>query len=607
MLSGLFLGSALAEDPVQFVDENLRTGVEEELWISDPTPTDMLGLTYLNVDSQGIGSLSGLEHALNLETLIIRWNHITDLSPLSGLTNLQELDAHNNGFSDLSPLAGLVNLRRLVLRINDISSISSLSGMVQLEELHLEWNSVSDISALSGLTLLQYVNLRNNHVVDVSPLVGLSSLTYVDLTGNPLSDESIAIYIPQIKALNPRVSLQYDETVARHTLELSSSPGGSVTSPGTGRFIYESGVPVRIEAKAGPRFRFAGWSGSWSSPDNPTVVTMDKSYRIRANFVSLLDTIHVDDDGPGDPLPCDSTGSDPAEDGTTEHPFDAIQEAIEIADEGATILVDAGTYPESIDFLGKSIEIRGGAAEDPSEMTWPVLQGVPGKPVVSFTGGHDAEGLLRGFVVTAGRSQLAGGINCSQSRPTIANCLIVGNRASDPNGAAVYCTDSNAVLVNCTIADNASGTQGAALAAMNSHVTVVNSILWANTPRQIVAGGTGEVFADHSLIAGGSAGLGNIDADPLFAAAGCWVNAGDPTLTAAPDDPDALWITGDYHLRSQAGRWDADTGSWMADAATSPAIDAGDPGYPVNAEPLPNGAIINLGAYGGTIHASRSP
>ncbi|HCO94134.1 MAG TPA: hypothetical protein DIU00_09315 [Phycisphaerales bacterium] len=40
---------------------------------------------------------------------------------------------------------------------------------------------------------------------------------------------------------------------------------------------------------------------------------------------------------------------------------------------------------------------------------------------------------------------------------------------------------------------------------------------------------------------------------------------------------------------------------------TCPCIDAGDPNSPVAFEPFPNGGIINIGAYGGTLEASKSP
>ena len=42
LLFCLLIGSAQAEDPVYFPDANLKAIVEEALWISDPTPSDML-------------------------------------------------------------------------------------------------------------------------------------------------------------------------------------------------------------------------------------------------------------------------------------------------------------------------------------------------------------------------------------------------------------------------------------------------------------------------------------------------------------------------------------------------------------------------------------
>jgi len=106
--------------------------------------------------------------------------------------------------------------------------------------------------------------------------------------------------------------------------------------------------------------------------------------------------------------------------------------------------------------------------------------------------------------------------------------------------------------------------------------------------------------------AGGWLGQGNIKADPLFAGRGRWVDGKDPNLTVRADDPGAVWVMGDYHLQSQAGRWDPRLCSWQQDLTTSPCIDAGDPATPVGREPTPNGGIVNLGVYGGTVEASRS-
>ena len=62
----------------------------------------------------------------------------------------------------------------------------------------------------------------------------------------------------------------------------------------------------------------------------------------------------------------------------------------------------------------------------------------------------------------------------------------------------------------------------------------------------------------------------------------------------------------DYHLKSQAGRWDPNSQIWIQDGVTSSCIDAGDPMSPIGFEPFPNGGIINMGAYGGTTEASKS-
>jgi len=95
--------------------------------------------------------------------------------------------------------------------------------------------------------------------------------------------------------------------------------------------------------------------------------------------------------------------------------------------------------------------------------------------------------------------------------------------------------------------------------------------------------------------------VANIDADPLFVDPGYW----DPNGTA--DDPnDDFFVEGDYHLKSQAGRWDPNSDSWVRDDVTSPCIDAGDPNSPIGDEPFPNGGVVNMGAYGGTTEASKS-
>ena len=78
----------------------------------------------------------------------------------------------------------------------------------------------------------------------------------------------------------------------------------------------------------------------------------------------------------------------------------------------------------------------------------------------------------------------------------------------------------------------------------------------------------------------------------MFAVAGYW-------------DGD-VWVEGDYHLKSAAGRWDAGAQAWVYDDVTSPCVDAGDPVSDWRGEFWPHGGRINMGAYGGTRWASMS-
>ena len=70
--------------------------------------------------------------------------------------------------------------------------------------------------------------------------------------------------------------------------------------------------------------------------------------------------LYVDDDAPNDPGHGDPTVSDPVEDGSADHPFDAIQEALDAASDGDTIIVRDGTYTgagnRDIDFGGKAVQ-----------------------------------------------------------------------------------------------------------------------------------------------------------------------------------------------------------------------------------------------------------
>ena len=256
-----------------------------------------------------------------------------------------------------------------------------------------------------------------------------------------------------------------------------------------------------------------------------------------------------------------------------------------------------------------------------------------------YTGTDDPMDFIGGAILCCEDTDASAG-SSTPSSPKIDHCLIAHNYCE--GGGAICCTDeSQAVVSNCTIMDNVADSYGGAIfifsyypasprivnniiaynngyygggiysgatpTIINNTIvhnrglgmyldwtgypyytsdtsTVLNNIIWEN-----------EIYADSSIVGeydirfndiqGGWKGEGNIDVDPLFADS----------------------ANRDYHLKSQAGRWDPKTGTWVNDSATSPCINAGDPTSAVGDEPAPNGNRIDMGAYGGTTQASKSP
>jgi predicted outer membrane repeat protein len=193
----------------------------------------------------------------------------------------------------------------------------------------------------------------------------------------------------------------------------------------------------------------------------------------------------------------------------------------------------------------------------------------------------------------------------------ISNCIFTGNKSE--LGGVSFLNDATVVgLKNNTLIGNLAS-QGGAMYFHEGYgdgdITISNCIIrnnYSTDEDQIYFDydpGTNPTSIDYCNIEGGSpvSGIGNIDKDPYFADSGHW----DENET--PSDPnDDFWVGGDYHLRSQAGRYDPATQTWIQDSMTSPCIDAGNPSASIGWEPYPNGAVVNMGAYGGTAEASKS-
>ncbi len=333
-------------------------------------------------------------------------------------------------------------------------------------------------------------------------------------------------------------------------------------------------------------------------------------WQLMARLAGWTRTITVDDDGPAD--------------------FDNIQAAIDAASHFDTVQVADGKYSgpgnRDIEFQGKAITVR--SANGPHSTIIDCENEGHGVYIVDNDTGRAR---LRGFTIT---NTYHGAIKIYSSSPprmassgpngpgykdvVIGNCIIVDNRDAGilldghDNAAIEHCRiagnggggvwsymswpsfrncavvgneqtgirATGATIANCTIAENT----GFGLWIYEPAIT--NSIIWGNGLGGIHDSGKDEAHVTYCCVEGFFKGLGNIGADPCFA------------------DPN----TGDYHLKSQAGRWNPNTESWVIDAVTSACIDAGNPGSLLADEPNDAAnARINMGAYGGTAEASRTP
>ena len=164
---------------------------------------------------------------------------------------------------------------------------------------------------------------------------------------------------------------------------------------------------------------------------------------------------------------------------------------------------------------------------------------------------------------------------------TVTNCIFSGNTATNNFGGAIMGDHGNFTVTNCTFSGNTANLGGGAMFIHESSPVITNCIFWGDTPDEIDDDPLSSPSITYSDVQGSYSGTGNINVNPLFVGGG------------------------DFHLQSQEGHWTSSV--WVNDSQTSPCIDAGNPDSDFSNEPAPNGGQINMGAYGNTAQASKTP
>jgi len=150
--------------------------------ITDLTPLmNMTELVFLSASTSSISSLTPLSGLAKLTTLNVRSNQLINLDGVQNLLDLDNLHFDRNQITDLTPLNGL-NLRSIYGNDNQIGSLASLHDLPQLEVAYFHNNMISDISGLQKFDSLVVLYLQGNRISDVSPILSLPSLILLDLT-----------------------------------------------------------------------------------------------------------------------------------------------------------------------------------------------------------------------------------------------------------------------------------------------------------------------------------------------------------------------------------------------------------------------------------------
>ena len=180
--------------------------------------------------------------------------------------------------------------------------------------------------------------------------------------------------------------------------------------------------------------------------------------------------------------------------------YPTIQQAINAAVDGDTVLAAAGTYVENINFLGKAITVT---SESGAQAT--VVDGNRnGSPVVTINSHEGPQSVLRGFTIRNGRSADGGGILIRVASPTIEHNIVTDNAASAGGGIAIIFASpiiqSNVITKNRAGAGGGIG--GGGISILVGNPRILNNVISENALLAAAGGGISIFGSDDAVILG---------------------------------------------------------------------------------------------------------
>ena len=180
-----------------------------------------------------------------------------------------------------------------------------------------------------------------------------------------------------------------------------------------------------------------------------------------------------------------------------------IQEGINVAVDGDTVLVQPNIYVENINYSGKNITVASLflTTQDTTFISQTIIDGNLNGSVVTFENGEDSTTVLCGFTITNGLGgfispDYSGGISIFNSAHPELNYLIIKNNLADwVGGGGICCFSAGCKLSNSVIRNNSSSHFGGGIVFNDSESEIFNTQIYCNNSE--IGGGA---FFLHSSV-----------------------------------------------------------------------------------------------------------